>query len=451
MPISGAIFDFDGTIVDSMPMWQYVPDRLLQRYGQRMTPEAFEATEPLNCDDECAWFHEHLGVGESGEALFDELRAMVRDEYAHVVKAYPHVTEFLQSLADAGIPMVIASSTPADDIRVGLRTHGLEDYFQDVIFTGDVGRGKEFPDVYEHALKQLGTPMDTTWVFEDAPFGVRTAHEMGFPVVAIMNDHDGRDEAFLRANCDILVHGYDELSLALIEDYAVGASDDVREGALRALVVDGSPEPSGAQLVYDLAFASDYVIAVDRGAEVLHEAGFEPDVFCGDADSASPAAAAWAHGLAKTDIRFPSEKYTTDLALAIDCARHEAARRNARLELTVTCGSGGRPDHMLAVVGLLARNADTSPRMVEDGFECRVLSPEGTSSWKVGAADGREGATFSAIAVREGSVVSERGTHWELDRASLGLLDDLGVSNIIRSSEAEIVCHEGVVAAFLIH
>lgn len=220
MAITGAIFDFDGTIVDSMPMWSYVPDRLLQRYGQRMTAEAFEATEPLNCDDECLWFHEHLGVGESGEALFEELRAMVRDEYEHVIPAWPHVGEFLESLRQAGIPMVIASSTPADDIRVGLRAHGLEEYFSDVIFTGDVGRGKEFPDVYLYALEQLGTDRETTWVFEDAPFGVRTAHEAGFPTVALLNDHDGRDEDFLRRYADILVHGYEELSLALINDFA---------------------------------------------------------------------------------------------------------------------------------------------------------------------------------------------------------------------------------------
>lgn len=220
MPITGAIFDCDGTIVDSIPMWRYVPDRLLRRYGTSMTPEVFEATEPLNCDDECRWFHEHLGVGESPEALYEELRALIRDEYAHVVKAVPGVGDFLAELDAAGIPMVVASSTPADDLRIALAAHGLEGYFKDVIFTGDVGRGKEYPDVYLHALEVLGTDRASTWVFEDAPFGVRTAHEAGFPTVALINDHDGRDEAFLQKNSDILIHGYEEISLALIQDWA---------------------------------------------------------------------------------------------------------------------------------------------------------------------------------------------------------------------------------------
>ena len=225
MPITGAIFDFDGTIVDSMPMWERVPDMLLQRYGKTMTHEMFVETEPMSADDECEWFHTHLGVGESGEALFAELREMVCHEYATSVEAWPKVREFLQSLSDAGIPMVIASSTPADDIRVGLRAHGLEGFFKEVFFTGDVGRGKEYPDVYLRALEELGTPLESTWVFEDAPFGVRTASRAGFPVVALLNDHDGRDETFLRKYASILVHGYEELSLALLDDYAAESGE----------------------------------------------------------------------------------------------------------------------------------------------------------------------------------------------------------------------------------
>ena len=452
MPIQGAIFDFDGTIVDSMPMWRYAPDQLLQRYGQRMTQEVFDATEPLNCDDECLWFHEHLGVGQSGEALFEELRAIVRKEYSTTVEAWPHVREFLQSLADAGIPMVIASSTPADDIRVGLRAHGLEGYFKDVVFTGDVGRGKEFPDVYLHALGLLGTPMGQTWVFEDAPFGVRTAHETGFPVVALLNDHDGRDESFLRAHADILVHGYDELSLALIDDFAPSVAADAAEGGevCRVLVVDGSPQPSSPELVARLADEADYLVAADRGAEVLHQLGRAPQAFCGDDDSVAPEVAAWAHASATTDIRFPSEKYATDLALAIDCARHEAARRGARLQLTLTCASGGRLDHQLAVMGLLARNADASPRVVEDDLECRVLSPQGAPSWSVGAQEGAVGATLSVIALGGTAMVTERGLRWELDHRELAPLDDLGVSNVVCSSDAQVVCDEGVAAVFLL-
>jgi thiamine pyrophosphokinase len=149
-------------------------------------------------------------------------------------------------------------------------------------------------------------------------------------------------------------------------------------------------------------------------------------------------------------VRYPSEKYATDLELAIDCARHEAARQGKGLALTVTCASGGRPDHALAVMGRLARAADASPRLVEDGFECRVLAPQGTSSWAVGAGEGSLGATFSAIPLAEGTVVSEAGMRWELDRRALPLLSDEGVSNVVECEDARVTCHEGVLAAFVL-
>lgn len=204
------------------------------------------------------------------------------------------------------------------------------------------------------------------------------------------------------------------------------------------------------ELVRRLAYEADYVIAVDRGAQVLRLAGVEPDVFCGDDDSASGEDASWAHQVATRDILYPSEKYATDLSLAIDCARHEAARRSAGLAITVTCATGGRLDHQLAVLGLLAKNADANPRIVEDGLEYRILSPDGTRSWDVGSC-AEVGATFSALALEEGALVSEKGMRWELDRHRFSLLDDLGVSNVILSPDATVTCDEGVVAAFLLN
>ena len=211
--------------------------------------------------------------------------------------------------------------------------------------------------------------------------------------------------------------------------------------------MDGSPEPSSVELVRALAAGADYVVAADRGAEVLFQAGVRPNVFCGDADSVSPEVAAWAHGQASTDIRFPVEKYATDLALAIDCARHEAARQGARLHLTLTCATGGRPDHQLAVLGLLAMHANASPRVVADGVEYRVLSPLGTRDWRIDV----PGATFSAIALREGTVISEVGARWELHHQPLALLSDLGISNVVGPEGATITCHEGALAVFLVH
>lgn len=459
MDIQGAIFDCDGTLVDSMGMWAGATAWVFERYGETMPEGFFERVESVALTEMCRIAHEEHGFGASAEEVYEEVCAHVRDCYEHEVAVMPGAKAFLDELAAAGVPMVIASSTPVRELRCALEAHGLLGYFGDLVSTEDVGgRDKEFPDVYLEATRRLGLDPDdagaraSVWVFEDAPFGVQTAHRAGYPVVGLMNDHDGRREEDVRPYCDVYAHGFAELSLALLRDFEQPAPEraaDVRAAEpLEVLIVDGSPDASSPALVSSLAHAADYVIAVDRGAEALLAAEGVPDVFVGDADSVSPEAAAWARAHARTDIRFPAEKYATDLALGLDCAAHEAARRGRPLALTLTCGSGGRPDHFLAVVGLLSQAPAASARMVEDAFELRVLRPGAQERWELG--DGAVGKTFSAVAVAPGTRIDERGMRWPLEDKPMGLLGDLGISNVVTSPDASVACRAGAVAAVLL-
>lgn len=464
MDIAGAVFDCDGTLLDSMPMWHDVTVEFLRDLGVADPEEVFGRSEHRNMHNMCNWWHCELGLGESGDQLYDELYRRVGQAYETRVQPFSGAADFLRELSRAGVRMVVASSTASALVERALRRHGLLRFFSEIVPTDGLAHGKDYPDIYLRAAEVLGTPKEATWAFEDAPFALSSARRAGLHTVALFNDHDGRDERQVRQNADIFVHGYGELSLSLIHDFS--PQDVRRQGFLRVLVVDGSPCASSPNLVARLARESDYVIAVDRGAQALRSANVTPDLFCGDSDSADPDAARWAREVARDEVRYPSEKYVTDLGLAIWCARNEAARRGRTLRLTLTCATGGRPDQALAVIGLLAKNADAAPRVVEDDVEWRVLSPEGCPRWDIGASateacSPREAsissrpaspleATFSAIALREGTVVSEIGSKWELDHRELGLLDDMGISNVAASSDARVVCHSGIVAVYLL-
>lgn len=439
MAIRGAIFDCDGTLIDSMPMWTATCVRLLERYGVGDAERVFAEHESLDMDKKCYWYHDNLGIGESGEALYHELWDMVEHEYRHGVQPFPGCAELLERLRAAHVPMVVASSTPIELLRIALEAHGLLGYFDELVFAGDVGRGKEHPDVYLAACERLGTSRESTWVFEDAPFGIRSAARVGFPVVALLNDHDGRDEEFVARWGTVVARGYQELSMNLLKE--------CEPRVLHALVVAGSPSPSSPALVARLAREADYVVAADRGAERLMDAGVSPHVFCGDEDSCSVQARDWAHAYANAVVRHPAEKDDTDLGLAIDCARVEADRVGASLSLTITCASGGRPDHGLGVWGVLARNAAARPVLVEDTFTCHVLAPQGSPSLKL---DAPVGTVVSTVALAPNTVVSECGLRWELDHATLNVLSDLGVSNRVTCPPATVACHSGVLAVFVL-
>lgn len=225
---------------------------------------------------------------------------------------------------------------------------------------------------------------------------------------------------------------------------------------MRVLLVAGSPAPSSSALVSRLSAESDLVLAVDRGADACREAGVVPGAFCGDADTVSADGLAWVRDQARQrededemPIRlFPPAKDDTDLSLGFSCARELAAERGEALEVTVTCASAGRMDHALAVFGVLTKNADLAPRLVEDEFECRILAPVGATTWELG--EGALGHHFSFVALADDTCVSEMGLRWELDHFRVDALRDRGISNVVDAADACVTCHEGVLAAFLI-
>ena len=212
--------------------------------------------------------------------------------------------------------------------------------------------------------------------------------------------------------------------------------------ASKVLVVCGSTVVASAELLCRLAGECDHVVAVDRGLDALLGAGLGCDVYVGDADTVSDAGRALVD--AATDFvveRHDPYKDYTDLALALESVR----RRWPGAEVVATCVTGGRPDMALSVLGLLAGYDDAPVWIAEDDTTARIL--HAGESWTI---EGAEGKTFSIIAVAPNTQLSEHGLEWELDHASLGLLADTGISNIVRGT-ATITVHQGTAIAYLLH
>ena len=209
----------------------------------------------------------------------------------------------------------------------------------------------------------------------------------------------------------------------------------------KVLVVCGSPVVASADLLRRLAGECDHVIAVDRGLDALLGAGLSCDVYVGDADTVSDAGRALVDAATDFEVeRHDPYKDYTDLALALDSVR----RRWPGAEVVATCSTGGRPDMALSVLGLLAGYEDAPIWIAEDKVVARILHAD--ESWTIENATGK---TFSIIAIAPNTVVSEHGLQWELDHASLGLLADTGISNVVRGT-AKIQVHQGVAIGYLL-
>lgn len=210
--------------------------------------------------------------------------------------------------------------------------------------------------------------------------------------------------------------------------------------ACKVLVVCGSPVVASAELLRRLAGECDHIVAVDRGLDALLGAGLSCDVYVGDADTVSDEGRALVDAASDFEVeRHNPYKDYTDLALALDSVRH----RWPAAEVIATCATGGRPDMALSVVGLLSNYTDAPVWIKEDETTARILHKDET--WTI---EGATGKTFSIIAIAPNTEISEHGLEWELDYASLGLLADTGISNVVRGT-AKIQVHTGTAIAYL--
>ena len=218
-PYVAFIFDCDGTLVNSTPVWAYAQPELLHRHGIDVTVDDFAQFEHLSLEDECQAYHDIWGIGENGEELYRELSEILVDGYSKV-RPREGLVAFLEQAKAAGIVMCVATSTPNELVQVALKGAGLDTFMEFVTTTGEAGRSKQFPDVYDLALRRLeerhGHKFERGWVFEDAVFGLKSSGTAGFKRVGIYDPYGRMERDEVRANCDIFIDSYEDLDLARV-------------------------------------------------------------------------------------------------------------------------------------------------------------------------------------------------------------------------------------------
>lgn len=210
----GAIFDMDGTVLDSMFYWRQAPiDCLREVYGIEPPADIMECMKELTIVQGSALLREKFNLPDSAEQVAANINALVRRFYEQRVQVRPGAERWLRRFQEAHIPMVIATSTDRALVNAALKQTGLAPYFGAVFTCSEVGAGKGQPDVYEAALAFLGTEKAQTWVFEDSVFAMHTAKDAGFPVVGIRDASQISLEAEARALVDLYLPAFDAVEI----------------------------------------------------------------------------------------------------------------------------------------------------------------------------------------------------------------------------------------------
>lgn len=184
-----AIFDMDGTLIDSMKYWQSLAGEYLKTKGiPKISQELFEKIKPMTMSESAALFVQEFHLSGTPKAVEEEMNQMMDLHYKSDIPLKPGVKDYLHKLKEEGVSMCVASATAEPLMEACLRRLGVLDCFEFLISCESVGAGKDRPDVYYEAAKKLGASVQDTAIYEDALYAARTAKREGFYVVGIYEE-----------------------------------------------------------------------------------------------------------------------------------------------------------------------------------------------------------------------------------------------------------------------
>lgn len=208
-----AIFDMDGTLVDSGAVWAQLAKEYLAGLGVDLSSQLIEDTSHLTVLETASYFVQLLNLPLPPEKIANDINSRMEQRYRTDIPLKPGAFSLLERLHAAGFKMCVASSTSPALIDVCLRRLGVRDYFQFLLSSEEVGVGKSKPDVYLEAARRLGGKPENTFVFEDLLFAVKTAKSAGFPVVAVYDRESAGDREALEALADCYITRWDDPAL----------------------------------------------------------------------------------------------------------------------------------------------------------------------------------------------------------------------------------------------
>ncbi len=187
MELKGAIFDFDGTLFDSMEIWENAGSEYIKSLGKQPEPGLDEILRPMSLYDSALYLSKRYGIDKSEREILIGIADLVEDFYFHKALPKPGIERLLDEMSRRGVRMAVATASERHHIEAALKRCNLDGYFCGIVTCGEVGSGKNEPDTFRKALELLKTERPDTLVFEDSYNAVMTSKADGF-VTVVVND-----------------------------------------------------------------------------------------------------------------------------------------------------------------------------------------------------------------------------------------------------------------------
>lgn len=209
--IEGAVFDLDGTLLDSSWVWEKVDEKFLGDRGFQVPDDYVDEISPLSAERAAVYTIERFGLNEDKDDIVREWIEMAKKEYATEVVCKPYAKEFLEELHKLNIKMAVATSSDRELFMKTLEREGILKYFQKIVTVDEVERGKGYPDIYEEAARRIKVNPHKCLVFEDILAGVTGASLGEFNVVAVFDEKSKHNWEKIKSISKYSINDYKEL------------------------------------------------------------------------------------------------------------------------------------------------------------------------------------------------------------------------------------------------
>ncbi len=185
-----AVFDFDGTLFDSMFIWDTVGELYLKSIGKEPEPFLRDKIRTFSLKQSAQYFQQKYHIALSEKEIADGINKIIEDFYFDEVQPKSNVINFLHILKQAGFRMCIATATDRYLIEKALERCSMENFFEKIFTCGEVGYGKDTPMIFRKAIEYFPSTRENTLIFEDAFHALQSAKQDNFITVGVYDESE---------------------------------------------------------------------------------------------------------------------------------------------------------------------------------------------------------------------------------------------------------------------
>ena len=206
-----AIFDMDGTLVDSMKQWRETGSIYLRKVGIEPTRELIRIIRTKPYEEISQILNERFGLGLTGVSLENEFFNIMKYSYHMEVVEKAGIREYLEYLKEMDVHMCVATGTCQELTCYTLEKLGLKDFFEFIITCPEVGQDKRSPLIFEKALERIGGNKANTVIFEDSLMAIKAATKANFRLVGVYDETSAKDKREINKLAEQYIYSWDTL------------------------------------------------------------------------------------------------------------------------------------------------------------------------------------------------------------------------------------------------